>query len=422
MSKYIDFENLKINVSLPDFLRNQLGWRLLDGSSTNSPKMESPCGTMKLIFRRNDKGHYTCWNPENSSLVNEENDNDIKIVNGSTIINVVRWDMFYNHGKIVTPYQAAAIVQDYWDTGVLVTPNSSTYKIEQGEDRKPLTRTIPLQNFEYFTAKGINPEVLNDSEIWSGVFFNTQYRCPNSRKVYMNTGTYLKNQKGIVGLSIRTLNGQKIIQGQKKGAIASTNNAKQEIDKLHIFESIIDALSYYELFYFKKEHKNIQMISSEGVITSEQIKVVQELIERNNVKEIELNYDNDIKGIIYAINTIGMLKGEVDGVTRLHSSLHKSKEDTKMYFEIQGDVNDKDKFQAKYFPLSILNEYYKGSYNIEEFMQDGQIIIRLETEVNNDFAIKLAELFAVNKFENRVKMKLSKEKDFNDDLVKLKRT
>ena len=51
----VDFNRLKTEISLPDFLLN-LGWKFVAGSSNSCPKMSN--GTHTIVIKRNAQNQY----------------------------------------------------------------------------------------------------------------------------------------------------------------------------------------------------------------------------------------------------------------------------------------------------------------------------------------------------------------------------
>ena len=106
----VDFNRLKTEISLPDFLLN-LGWKFVAGSSNSCPKMSN--GTHTIVIKRNAQNQYTYWD------VHSDN------VRGRTILDMMQEHLFETTGKQPTLREVGEILQNYINTNQIITPENS---------------------------------------------------------------------------------------------------------------------------------------------------------------------------------------------------------------------------------------------------------------------------------------------------------
>ncbi|MFV0536357.1 MAG: toprim domain-containing protein [Dysgonomonas sp.] len=370
MSKqFYDLNKYKTEISLPDFLREVYGWTKAEGSTNSQPKLKSPSGDMQLVIKMNQKGHYTCWNTyENDPFYNTKEEDDKRLKAGSTIIDVVQWEHQNRTGKLLSITEVAAFLEGFLKNEKLLAANSS-FQLEKElitneiAFTKLRTEALPLTDTAYLESRGINPQVLK-TKTWEGVFCNVKFYSAAAKTTYINTATRLVNKSGIVGMSIRTANGQKRIEGHRLDSLSSSRFDKSKpVERLHVFESMIDAVSYFQMKYPIDTDKNIQMVSTEGAITSPQINTIQEIINRNQVKLIELNIDNDIHGLIYAANLAGniqLVEQKNKELEYFRVSRSGKNEDRIICIDVKVNASNSGESKLildKYFPKEIFDKY-----------------------------------------------------------------
>lgn len=439
MSKnFYNLDKYKTDISLPDFLKNQLGWTLAVGSTNKQPKLKSPDGELLLIIKINHKGHYTCWNAyESDPFLNDRpNTGEKKIYPGATIIDIIQWQHNRITGNNLTIPEVAKILDEYISRGETISKDASEYTYEKehlsGEKvfTAVRTNTVPLEDTRFLQSRGIDPRMLKHSKIWQDVFRNVKFYNPATRQTFINTATRLVSPSGIVGMSIRMANGQKRIEGSRLESLSSTKVVQCPINRLHIFESMIDAASYYQMNYYLEglnpsDNDNIQLVSTEGAVTAPQINTIQQIIQRNKVKNVEINFDRDIHGLVYAANVVGNIsiseKEENKHIEYIRTSKSEQNEDMKICMDVKlktDNLNSATEITQKLFPEDILNQYTDtNNWNINLISTEkDNCIFRLtmpcEEKLLNDIVNNISEY----RFGKAVGLRLPQNKDFNDDL------
>jgi hypothetical protein len=431
--KFYNLDKYKTEISLPDFLREVYGWTVEEGSTNKQPKLKSPAGDVQLVIKMNQKGHYTCWNTyESDPFFNQDKRvqlDEKKLKPGSSIIDVVQWEHQKRTGKLLTIPEVAEFLEDFLKNENLISQNSS-FKLERElitneiEFTKLRTESLPLTETGYLESRGIIPEVLKE-KVWDGVFCNVKFYSAAQRITFINTATRLVNATGIVGMSIRTNDGQKRIEGRRLDSLSSSRFDKtRPVDKLHVFESMIDAVSYYQLYYYlKNTTKNVQLISTEGAMTAPQLNTIQEVIHRNKVKQIELNLDNDIAGIMYTANIVGNLTHpEQKDNTLEYCRISKTEvnEDKIFCFDAKFKIDNQQDLKQKldqYFPENVFNKYISPESWSIAYIDGVEGAFRIMFPEQKEILFEITENITSLRFGNIVEINLPKDKDYNLDLT-----
>ena len=414
-----DFNKYKTEISLPDFLRDVLGWKHVEGSTFKNPKMQSPIDSQTIVIRKNPKGHYTYFDVHNDKI------------KGASILDLMQQHIFETTGKFPTLSEVGKMLQGYIDGGKTVLPKDSNYSLDnQLLDTnfvlKMIMNSKPVHaNTKFFENRGFDLNVLNTSE-WKDVFFEHEqpYQDPISKttKVHNNICCRLSNVKGIAGISQRN-EAFKGCMSQRYDALAYSNFDKSKaIDKLHIGESIFDMLAHYQMNYFNQgKNLNVLYVSSEGALTEGQIGTIQRIFRDYEVKSTELNFDNDKAGLLYALKYTGMTSGKNENV---YFTANKGiQENDARVIYITAEVNEKnfDKAQddlLRFFPEEIFTKYFDMNNVNVDLIEDKPEGFKFSfsfpyvKEVLQELTDNILNL----KFDKEVQMKLPTDKDFNDDL------
>lgn len=160
----VDFNRLKTEISLPDFLLN-LGWKFVAGSSNSCPKMSN--GTHTIVIKRNAQNQYTYWD------VHSDN------VRGRTILDMMQEHLFETTGKQPTLREVGEILQNYINTNQIITPENSRYDVgntsmSTDELTMYLKQLLPYKG-NYLQKRGISEESI-DSPVFKDVFLIRKLR------------------------------------------------------------------------------------------------------------------------------------------------------------------------------------------------------------------------------------------------------
>lgn len=172
------------------------------------------------------------------------------------------------------------------------------------EEKKEKTEfVLPLKSINserakrYLVKRGIDLEIINEC-INSGLIYESE---PNHNVVFLGTGEEKKYKYAF----FRGTNDTRFM-GESKGsdkAYTFRLLSNNESERVHLFESAIDLLSYATLLKMKNiDWKNENMISLGGVNkpSEEQevndkipIAIIKFLENNSNIKQIYLHFDND---------------------------------------------------------------------------------------------------------------------------------
>lgn len=427
---YYDYKKMKSDISLPEFLRDELGWIFQKDSTYKKPKFKNPSGDIQIQVGVNQYGYYTCWDVQRGFIKGEGDKDEFGnkiLLAGSTIFDIVQLEVQRRTGVLIDVYEAAKIIDEYVKQGHTILPQNSVFNIEKElvtSSSKQITSQILPLNTEYLESRGIKPELLKTKE-WEGVFFTAKTYIPQTQKYIFNTATYLNNREGIVGISKKGY-GFAGAEGIRVDSIAQNRfDRSRSKDKIHLFESIIDAVSYYQMNYYpNKGDFNVQMLSTEGALTSAQINTVQEIINRDRVSAIEINFDNDIAGLIYALNIAGniTLPDQINkNLDYLEVSRSSHDETPVICIDISlraANKNEAKSISDKYFNTQILNKYIdRSDWKVQVMNKNENFVYRLIIpalkEIVRDLTLNIIDI----RFDKQVELVLPKEKDFNQDLV-----
>jgi len=204
--------------------------------------------------------------------------------------------------------------------------NSQAVKIKptsnKTESEKRLTdrelNLLPLNDTRYLEGRGITEKTYRSPEFQCQVYNEkVVLRAGNSQsKTYTNTVFPIRNE-AILLAKIRR-NDEELgyrggqfnkIQEKRENGIHTSNFPKQQVDKLYLIESPIDAMSYFELKYAEIRSKNLQVafISTVGNPSNSAYNTIQKFINASKPNQIISLMDNDRAGKVFTINLLGRL-------------------------------------------------------------------------------------------------------------------
>lgn len=300
----VDFNRLKTEISLPDFLLN-LGWKFVAGSSNSCPKMSN--GTHTIVIKRNAQNQYTYWD------VHSDN------VRGRTILDMMQEHLFETTGKQPTLREVGEILQNYINTNQIITPENSRYDVgntsmSTDELTMYLKQLLPYKG-NYLQKRGISEESI-DSPVFKDVFLIREVK--NKNTTYRNICVKMYNDKGVQAISQRNESFKGILGGKFDCLALSNHDKSRPIDILYVGESIIDCISHYQLCH-KNTSLNLVYVSTEGTLTEGQMQLLRIIISKNEVKSLRTIFDNDKQGYKYTLWLDNNLRGMQHDVEQMDS-------------------------------------------------------------------------------------------------------
>ena len=298
----VDFNQLKTEISLPDFLL-KLGWKFAPGSTRTSPKMTD--GNPTIVIKKNSSGQYTYWDVHNESI------------RGKSIIDIMQQHIQDETGRIPTLREAGEALINYIKNNEIVIAKESEYHVGNValDDSQLLMLYRQLKPYDgnFLSRRGISEETLS-SPTFSNVFFSRMYQKEGN--TYNNTCIKLIDEKGFRGISQRSYGKDgksfKGIQGNKFRSIAVSNYTKgKAIEHIYVGESMIDCASHYQLKHKPEDKRNILYVSTEGNITEGQMELIKMLADKqlqDDSSQITYIFDNDECGYKYAIKLDSYLR------------------------------------------------------------------------------------------------------------------
>lgn len=301
----VDFNRIKTEISLPDFLLN-LGWKFVAGSSNSSPKMSN--GVHTIVIKRNSMKQYTYWD------VHSDN------IRGKSIIDLMQQHVLETTGKQLSLREVGEILQNYLNTNLIITPENSRYDVGgtslNQEELNLYLHQLKPYNGNYLQKRGITLDSIN-SPVFKDIFFIREVRNKNS--VYKNICVKMYNDKGVQAISQRNETFKGIIGGKFDCLAPSNHDKHRAIDILYIGESIIDCISHYQMHHTGSS-MNLVYVSTEGTLTEGQMKLVRIIFEKNEVKALHSIFDRDKQGYKYTLWLDNYLYGKKHEVESMDTS------------------------------------------------------------------------------------------------------
>lgn len=331
--------------------------------------------------------------------------------------------------------------------------NPSTHQVvkvkamsRKAETEKRLTdrelNLLPLTDTRYLEGRGITEKTYRSPEF--------QYQVYNEKvvlsaggypsKTYTNTVFPIRNEE-ILLAKIRR-NDEELgyrggqfnkIQEKRENGIHTSNFPKQQLDKLFLIESPIDAMSYFELKYAEIRSKNMQVafISTVGNPSNSAYNTIQKFINASEPKQIISLMDNDRAGKVFTINLLGRLsKPENDLSNNIKAEINVSqKTEATLSINFSYDTDEKRRAMAnnlKEFLIDPLkNNVAEGSeavikvLTITKSTHNAQIEIKFPYDNTNLLTVEKG-LIQLKGLTNEFVLEHPIQKDWNDELKRQK--
>jgi len=323
-----------------------------------------------------------------------------------------------------SPAEINRELQSYLGIGNTNIPKKSAVqfqeKIQTKENKfKVYGNIIPKidQHYNYLIGqRKLSLEILQ-ADLFKNIFFtyHTYY--------HESLGFYLKNIEGeIVGINrIQTeenefLNKKWFEKGSRNGEGFTFSNKLSNTETLSIFESIIDAISFHEIYKLE----SIQYCSTNGELSFRKAQLIHDYFILHHFSKIILGNDNDLAGNYFNLNIIAAFIKEITQVRKSTNniciefqSVMKNKKINILlqFFRNRNSTSiqeDDSELSQSYFTETLsqnINGYYFFIANEEESIQ---------------FFVGL--LLRAWDLEDIITIYQPVNKDFNDDLIQIKNT
>lgn len=256
-----------------------------------------------------------------------------------------------------------------------------------------------------------SPETIH-SEPFTNLFFSYITNQNNTLSYY------LKDINGeIVGINrIQTVDNQYF---NKKWFAPDSNNSigfawSREVadtETLSVFESIFDAMAYYEIF----QPKQTQFVATNGELSFKKASHIIQYFNAKGFKKIELCNDKDLAGQYFNLNLTGNIIPIFKNITKSEKTIKmdivSTSRDTKtnllLKFFKKTDqkpkLNSEESFQQMYYQETLSDSSTKTS-----------LIIATTSDSIQFFVSLLIDIFDLKSI---VEIKIPVNKDFNEDLI-----
>ncbi len=268
-----------------------------------------------------------------------------------------------------------------------------------------------LQNY-----RKLAPETLY-SKIFNNIFYS--YKTQNIESLAFDIRDIQKNRVGVVRIQTEQneyFNKKWFDKNSKNGIGFTFSNFEDNTETLSIFESIFDAISFHEL----NNLENVQYCSTNGELSFNKAKLIQEYFQKNHFKKLMLGNDNDLAGHYFNLNIICSFISLTESVRKSQNNICvemiSNIDDTKTkvlsnFFKNSNskfELEDKSELPQSYFTETISKNETKYYYLIANTIDSIQFFVGL--------------LFRSWNLEEFITICLPKNKDFNEDLIQLKTT
>jgi hypothetical protein len=313
---------------------------------------------------------------------------------------------------------------------------------KKAETEKRLTdrelNLLPLTDTRYLEGRGITEKTYRSPEFHYQVY-NEKVRL-NDGKTYTNTVFPIRNEE-ILLAKIRR-NDEELgyrggqfnkIQEKRENGIHTSNFPKQQLDKLYLIESPIDAMSYFELKYAEIRSKNLQVafISTVGNPSNSAYNTIQKFINASEPKQIISLMDNDRAGKAFTINLLGRLsKPENDLSNNIKAEINVSqKTEATLSINFSYDTDEKRRVMANNLKECLIdplkNNIAEGSeaavkvITISKSSHNAQIEIKFPYDNTNLLTVEKG-LIQLKGLTNEFCLEHPIQKDWNDELKRQK--
>jgi hypothetical protein len=455
----IDKEKIKSEVDFISFAQDYNGYQI------NAKK-----STARYAFLENEDGteKYVVYKHEKTGIPNYFNVFDKR--EGGDIIAFAM-----NTNRLNNFYEAALLLQQYNEGGLLVRKNTEIVKVENKPSsfdfkkitdeeilklRKELRNGLhELTDYGYLESRGLLKETINSPELVdrykNSHHYNKELKINYSniaaplfdRNGEINNVTnrnvgFRKNAKGqigeglfltnVVGFGITKEtfveeNGEKIPKGSliKLNPNAPFDTSKitpfpKNVDRLVVFESDIDLTSFHQL-YPPVQGESRLYISTAGLPSKEQMVHIQHLVDKYQPQQLWLANDKDPAGQRMNINLMGTLdfsaiSNSQNSKMKVEASLLSEERAVRVKIELPGgDCKTMSKIGVDFVKLI---DNFKGPNEKKSeiaFFKDTQVEVMMQNNFNN---MKRVEAFVINQkgLQGIVEIMRPIQKDFNEDL------
>ncbi len=297
---------------------------------------------------------------------------------------------------------------------------------------------LPLTDTRYLEGRGITEKTYRSPEFQCQVY-NEKVSLGNG-KTYTNTVFPIRNE-AILLAKIRR-NDEELgyrggqfnkIQEKRENGIHTSNFPKQQLDKLYLIESPIDAMSYFELKHAEIRSKNTQVafISTVGNPSNSAYNTIQKFINASEPKQIISLMDNDRAGKVFTINLLGRLsKPQNDLSNNIKAEINVSqKTEATLSINFSYDTDEKRQAMANTLKENLIDplksNIAEGSeaaikvITISKSSHNAQIEIKFPYENVNLLTVEKG-LIQLKGLENEFCLEHPIQKDWNDELKRQK--
>lgn len=399
----VDFNKLKQEISLPDFLHDHFRFELTQGSTRTSPKMKGPDGQV-IVIKKNHSGVYTYWDVHNDG------------VKGSTIIDFMQEQIQKDTGKLPSLREVGEILQKYVDIGKTVVPSESSYSVNNelmnAEAILKIVKYLkPLTDTSFLEKRGIMRDTLEKMQ-FKHVFMQREYI--SGTVVYNNTCVKLVNASGVLGISQRN-EFFKGCLGARYDTIAASNiDTSRPIEMLYIGESMIDCISHFQMKY--QGNTNVLYVSTEGSLADGQIDTINQLIGYNKIQQIAIIFDNDRAGSLYTLKLLGKVKivEQEELLTINKIEVVGNDAGRRIHCEIDVEGDNKEDMIDEYFPKEVAKQFHDS--NAIKLMQTDAKRFALSFPFVQEVLLAYSYSLIKKRFGYSAIIDLPQASDFNDDL------
>ena len=317
---------------------------------------------------------------------------------------------------------------------------------KKAETEKRLTdrelNLLPLTDTRYLEGRGITEKTYRSPEFQCQVYNEKVILSTGGypSKIYTNTVFPIRNEE-ILLAKIRR-NDEELgyrggqfnkIQEKRENGIHTSNFPKQQLDKLYLIESPIDAMSYFELKYAEIRSNNLQVafISTVGNPSNSAYNTIQKFINASEPKQIVSLMDNDRAGKVFTINLLGRLsKPENDLSNNIKAEINVSqKTEATLSINFSYDTDEKRRAMAnnlKEFLIDPLksnipeeSEAIVKVLTITKSTHNAQIEIKFPYDNANLLTVEKG-LIQLKGLTNEFCLEHPIQKDWNDELKRQK--
>ena len=458
----IDKEKILSGVDFLSFAQDYNGLEINPKKSTaRYAFLENEDGTEKYVVYKHDKTGITNY----FSVFDKREGGDI-------------FTFAINTNRLNNFYEAALLLQQYYDGGLLLRKNTEIVKIENKPNafefkkiseeeilklRKELRNGLhDLTDYGYLTSRGLTKATIDSPEL-KGIYRNSHYYNKESKVTYANIAAPLfdrdgeinnvtnrntgfrKNAKGQIGEGLFLTNvvgfgvtKEVIFQENTleipKGTLVKLNSNEainstkitplpKNVDRLIVFESDIDLSSFHQL-YPPAEGESRLYISTAGLPSKEQMVHIQHLVDKYQPQQILLANDKDPAGQRMNINLMGNLDfsslpiAEKSPLSKLkiEASLLSEEKAVRVRIELpQGETKIMAKLGADL--VKYLDNFKSPNEKKPElsFYKETQVEVMMQNTFNN---LKRMEAFVINQkgLQGIAEIMRPIQKDFNEDL------